>query len=452
MLQSRGRALFVVLPFTSHYYSVFHLAKLMSDVGWQVCFSGLEAFRDVVVRQGFSFHKLSYTTEIGVESFRMLLGLFLKTVTQPQFTRARFKEWLRGGRDMEELLANVNPDIVLLDEQVGHYLVNLIHLRRRTILVNTRMPFAKEKGIPPLNVKHRPTNSLYSRVYCEFAWRICKINISLNKAKETIAFTFCDDSYFQKRFCLKHRIQWSSFYKGKNILRYDEYAFPHRIHLVQKRLFYEWERTGRQGIAVDIPIYRIEEFDQGYQNVVREIELHKARGTKIVYCSIGSVLDASSNYMVRTFLQNVADALGDCNRYFVIISGSGLQSLRPRDSSSVRIFKNIPQLDILRRCDLVITHGGLTTVKECLEAGVGMLIYPINNDQFSNAMRALTNGVASVGDIRKETAFGIMEKVNQLVSKVKVTQAAYSPEEQTFVLDYIDSVASVNNARTKQLS
>lgn len=40
-----------------------------------------------------------------------------------------------------------------------------------------------------------------------------------------------------------------------------------------------------------------------------------------------------------------------------------------------------PQLALLQRCDVMITHGGSTSVTECLHAGKPMLIIPITHEQ-----------------------------------------------------------------------
>ncbi|MBV6514465.1 MAG: Oleandomycin glycosyltransferase [Planctomycetes bacterium] len=54
-----------------------------------------------------------------------------------------------------------------------------------------------------------------------------------------------------------------------------------------------------------------------------------------------------------------------------------------------------PQLRLLERASLFITHGGANSVMEALWAGVPMLVSPQCNDQFINAefVRRARNGV-----------------------------------------------------------
>lgn len=68
----------------------------------------------------------------------------------------------------------------------------------------------------------------------------------------------------------------------------------------------------------------------------------------------------------------------------------------------------MPQLEVLRRADLFISHGGANSVMEALACGVPMLLSPLCNDQFHQAYfieraqvgRHVDLRMASVADIR----------------------------------------------------
>ena len=66
-----------------------------------------------------------------------------------------------------------------------------------------------------------------------------------------------------------------------------------------------------------------------------------------------------------------------------------------KELRNTNIFEFLPQLDILQFSDLMITHGGLSSVKECMDAKVKMLVVPINTkiDQPGNAARVEANGL-----------------------------------------------------------
>lgn len=66
---------------------------------------------------------------------------------------------------------------------------------------------------------------------------------------------------------------------------------------------------------------------------------------------------------------------------------------------NVRTVPFAPQLDVLQRADLFVSHGGANSVMESLAYGVPLLIAPICNDQHHNAILAQQAGVARTIDL-----------------------------------------------------
>lgn len=52
---------------------------------------------------------------------------------------------------------------------------------------------------------------------------------------------------------------------------------------------------------------------------------------------------------------------------------------------NVTLLNWAPQMEILKRASLALTHGGLGTIKECLYYGVPMIVMPLGRDQPDNA-------------------------------------------------------------------
>ena len=79
--------------------------------------------------------------------------------------------------------------------------------------------------------------------------------------------------------------------------------------------------------------------------------------------------------------------------------------LRPSDlgplPERVHAFEWVPQLDVLRRTDAVVTHGGSNTIDECVLAGVPMLIYcGYQTDMAGNTVRVAHHGLGLAGEAR----------------------------------------------------
>jgi zeaxanthin glucosyltransferase len=83
-----------------------------------------------------------------------------------------------------------------------------------------------------------------------------------------------------------------------------------------------------------------------------------------------------------------------------------------------------PQLQVLARADLVISHGGFGTVREALFHGVPLLIYPCGVDQPGNGARVAHLGAGLMDDIRAVTPEGIMATLDVMLTEPRYHERA----------------------------
>ena len=130
----------------------------------------------------------------------------------------------------------------------------------------------------------------------------------------------------------------------------------------------------------------------------------------VVYVSFGSFLSVRGDVLAR-----VAEALQGLDVRVAIATGStNPEELGPVPASwFVRSF--LPQVTLLRRAALAVSHGGNNTVTEAITCGVPLLLLPFSTDQFAGAAAveaagfgaALDPNSASVDDLR-EAATGLL--------------------------------------------
>ena len=135
----------------------------------------------------------------------------------------------------------------------------------------------------------------------------------------------------------------------------------------------------------------------------------------LIYCSLGTqsrFFEAES----RILIQSVIGAMW-ARRDWQAVIATGAR-MNPNSFSEVHVntvlVSRAPQLEILKRASLMITHGGLGSVKECIHFGVPMIVFPGVGDQPHNATRVVHHGLGARGDIRKVS----IEVVQSLIDKV----------------------------------
>lgn len=91
-------------------------------------------------------------------------------------------------------------------------------------------------------------------------------------------------------------------------------------------------------------------------------------------------------------------------------------------SDNIELLDQAPQLEMLSRCELFITHGGLGGVKEAILAGVPMLVIPCSFDQHANARRVEFHklGLSCAGP--QVTAETVREFVDKILSDAEIPE------------------------------
>lgn len=112
----------------------------------------------------------------------------------------------------------------------------------------------------------------------------------------------------------------------------------------------------------------------------------------LIYASMGTVQNQS-----RSIFYAIAEACAYLGVQLVISLGGGLApEALPKLSENPLVVKYAPQLELLQRASLVITHAGLNTTLEALSYGVPMVAIPITDDQSGVAARIAWTGAGEL--------------------------------------------------------
>jgi MGT family glycosyltransferase len=123
-------------------------------------------------------------------------------------------------------------------------------------------------------------------------------------------------------------------------------------------------------------------------------------GEPLIYASMGTILNGQAD----VFRKIVAGVAKHKDTQLVLSIGGQLD---PKDIGTVPanaiIVKKAPQVDVLKRASVCITHAGLNTVLESLACGVPQVAFPVTFEQPGNGARIAAKKTGVTTEFEKLT-------------------------------------------------
>lgn len=140
----------------------------------------------------------------------------------------------------------------------------------------------------------------------------------------------------------------------------------------------------------------------------------------IIYASMGTL----QNQLLWVF-EKVAEACSSVDAQLVIsLGGSTKPENLPNLTGNPIVVEYAPQLDILQRATVMITHAGMNTTMECLMNGVPMIAIPVANDQPGISSRIVWSGVGERISLRGLDVEKLREKIYAVLTKPSYKEVA----------------------------
>lgn len=125
-----------------------------------------------------------------------------------------------------------------------------------------------------------------------------------------------------------------------------------------------------------------------------EVDAWLAReGAPVVYVSLGSFLSVRSDVLAR-----VVEALRTLDVRVALAAGSTSRDDLGPIPRSWLVRRELPQVTVLGRAALAVSHGGNNSVTEAMAAGVPLLLLPLSTDQFAGAAGVEAAGLGAALD------------------------------------------------------
>jgi UDP:flavonoid glycosyltransferase YjiC (YdhE family) len=171
-----------------------------------------------------------------------------------------------------------------------------------------------------------------------------------------------------------------------------------------------------------------------------------------VYVTLGTAFNVESGDLFERVLAGLRDVEADA----IVTVGRGVDPRRfGPQPAHVRIAADLPQAEVLHRCDAVLSHGGSGTVVGAIAAGRPQVVLPMGADQPHNAARCEALGVGVALDAVRATPEEIGAAVRAVLddprrraaaARLRAGAAALPPPEQAVRL--LERLARGASART----
>jgi len=428
---------FFCLPEHGGYVPTFQITKRLIALGHRVTYFGPIDFEERVVSQGFDFVSL-YPDEIGkgmidIDASQGVLAAIRQVRAHLRQIAARGRwEALNGiaDNDLARMLRERGVDAVLVDG-LFNFIVPLIAasgLPYRVYL--TELSGARGKNLPPSFSGAIPGQS--SNLSIKLAWAqvlpelmrklwLYIFFIGLPRPPKAlmkrVKFSMEDSARCAglKRSLWEYGWRWAD---AEAVLCSAAFDFP----------------EAREGRVYAGPCIDLERKDWPFP--WEELETRRA-GRKIVIVSLGTHAAKYGNVTAQ-FLTKIFGLASQCPTLFFVVAlgkGRAVESIGvPPENLIASPF--IPQLDLLERASLMITNGGLGTVKECIWFGVPMVVAPCRFDQPGNAARVVRHGLGQRVDVGRVSVPQLQKAVetcfedSRIAENIKVMSAAFRASDE----------------------
>jgi zeaxanthin glucosyltransferase len=427
-----AKILILVWPEASAYNATFRLARVLRGRGHEVVYAVPAAWEERITQQGFRPVRLE---DVGLSA--------LHAPAPPGQARDVARHLLREQCARLRWVATDGYDLVLLYYTLWFYAPILRRLGVPYVAANPCLASAWSLEIPPVFSRLQPLTQLrwLNPVQNAGAWLALRyLGAFHHRYRGIIPARF--DSWASRRrdLAATTRHFWSAITEARRMPLYAQWLrlarregehigwgdYGHRLAGSEllfgpQALDFARRRPLAErlyvGACVDTE-RREEAFDWA------QLDTRKP----LVYCAIGSHGRYWNPLNRARLVEAVVEAFRArpaCQLLLQAPDPDDLEGLRPLPGN-ILVAPWFPQLQILARASLMISHGGFGTLREALFYGVPLIVFPCGVDQRGNAARVAYHGVGLAGDIRRVTPQTIAHMLDTILAN-----PAYRDNAQT---------------------
>ena len=356
-------------------YQSVELARRLAAAGHRLTFAGDPDARELVEHHGLAVRRLDpcrYEQFLEEEAATPALSRFLDIGRR----RERARESL-GVSAFARAVRDERPDLILINGEMHEHIIAASAAGSRVALLNSFVSIWRQPGVPPPHTLARPGIGWSgTRAGAALLWRALRLRKQYRRWSERVRRIGCDrvsvyrDLARAVGFAFERETddrQWLMPFTYRHLpvlsLHAQEFEFPH---------------SPPAHVRFVGPMVLASRIDQPQTAADRDrleaiLARRRSAGTdgRLIYAGFGSVFSTD-----LAFLRRLVGIVEERPGWELVVSLShrvAPSALGPLPAR-VHTFPWVPQVQVLQHADVAVTHGGISTVDECVLSGVPTLV------------------------------------------------------------------------------
>lgn len=427
---------FCMLSLTGHLNPSFTIAERLKERGHRIFYLSIPDWIDM----GHSFADHIRSLGFGVVALAPQAQEDYRAGDRKSFNS--YFSTMEG--DVQLFVEEFHPSLFVVDALLPPIALKSYELGIPTAMLSVVLPRRRGRFRPPLLTTIIPSGTYCSRMKIAAAWQ-------RSEFYRHIAAVLC-------------RL------RGKRNLYQLTKKMAKRVKYAREQIHYDTvfsPELGMPELITCTPDFDFPVADDNYHYIGFSVDLKRDQTASVpfpwgrivvdaplIFCTLGS---ESVNFThSRRFFQTVIDAFAAEPEWQLVMAvGNRIETKEfQRVPANVILVNWAPHLEILKRSSLMINHGGLGTVKECILSGVPMIVFPSTSDQPGNAARVVYHGLGIAGNIGKISAPQLREMIKSMlhepsykVRTERMGQKFSQMETADKGVEIIEKLIAANSAR-----
>ena len=392
-----ARIAFFPFPQVGHVNGTFKLARLLRARGHDIHYLAQPDIEEYVRAQGWSFTPVFgdlFPVGLRAATDEKLgsLGPGMKGQNLWLDIERRMNTYLAEvlfGSGFEARLRETRADLVIVDSTDPLPAIPALRLGIPAAALSTTLPLRADTAIAPLWSPEPPPDGWWSRFKVRAGWNPLWARI-VHKARSGQARS----TVLRIKELSRREPELGKLCHFRSHLQFGPYVdIPTLITCCAE---FDFRRDSMENLHYIGPGV---DLDRAEPPLPPEVEQDSR---PLIYCSLGSQGHRALQY--RPFFQAVLDVVARKPEWrLLMVVGKSLNVADFQIPPNASVVESAPQLAALRRASVMITHGGLNSVKECICLGVPMIVFPMAFDQPGNGARIVHHGLGLMGNLRQPT-------------------------------------------------